>query len=250
MKHYLWHLENMVSYIDLFEKEVIKECFTDNKGKVLSKPPDNYWYCWTPIYQGSWVTIRDIIEICDMLGIQYLAEQKPELIDRVTCLNNPESIEYKSYFEDCLRYIRSVFKIVQKRVKAKLQLLNMEEKKRLNEALNCYIEGCNYSAVTMSVSAIEHRLLSLMMSKCLNPELEELTLGQLIKEYMDNKEKYANVIPKKHEPLLQLCNVYRIFSVHAKREKITRPIATSIINMTFSFLLDEDLKHKAEENKK
>ena len=96
----------------------------------------------------------------------------------------------------------------------------------------------------MSVSAIEFRLLSLMTYGNPEAKLEQLTLGQLIREYLDNKKKYSNVIPKKHEPLLNHCNVYRIFSVHPKREEINKPIANSILNMTFMFLLDKDLAEK------
>jgi hypothetical protein len=76
-----------------------------------------------------------------------------------------------------------------------------------------------------------------------------LTLGQLIKEYTDHKEKYDNVIPKKHEALLDYCNTYRVFSVHPKKEKITRAIATSILCMTCNFLFDKKLKAEIEEKK-
>lgn len=128
----------------------------------------------------------------------------------------------------------------------KLSLLNIEEKNRLDEALNCYISGCNYSAVAMSVSAVEFRLYSLM--KIANPEakLERLTLGALIDEYLKCKEKYMNIIPEKQEHLLNFSNTYRIFSVHPKKEKINRLISTSILNMSFSFLFDEELKALAE----
>jgi len=69
-----------------------------------------------------------------------------------------------------------------------------------------------------------------------------LTLGQLINEYLDNKEKYGKIIPKKYEPLLEYCNTYRIFSVHPKKEKINKSVATSILHMTFQFLLDKELQ--------
>jgi hypothetical protein len=107
------------------------------------------------------------------------------------------------------------------------------------------VEGCNYSTVAMAVSAIEFRLLNLMQSAKPNPQLENYTLGQLIDEYLQNEAEYNNVIPKRHEHLLNLCNTYRIFSVHPKKEKITRAIATSIVNLTFAFLLDKELKREA-----
>jgi hypothetical protein len=225
-----------------FKSHVLNFVFKDkDTGKFFSKPayPD---YCYAPFYVQYWQVLYDIISFCDMLGITYLDASKHILLDAVVCLNQPESIATKEDFEYYVKMIRGIFKRVEKKLQEKIALLNKEEYDRLNEALNCYIQGCNYSTIAMSVSAIEYRLFSLMKSKCPDSELEELTLGQLIKEYLDNKEKYFNVIPKKHEPLLNHCNVYRIFSVHPKREKITRAIATSIISMTFSFLLDENLK--------
>jgi len=95
----------------------------------------------------------------------------------------------------------------------------------------------------MSVSAIEFRLLSLMTSTCQDARLERMTLGQLINEYLNNKDKYRRIIPEKHEPLLEHCNTYRIFSVHPKKERINKSVATSILHMTFQFLLDKDLVH-------
>jgi hypothetical protein len=75
-------------------------------------------------------------------------------------------------------------------------------------------------------------------------ELEKLTLGQLIREYSGNKEQYGSVVLKKHLPLLDYCNVYRVFSAHPKREKVTRANATAIMSMTFSFLFDKEQKAK------
>ena len=117
----------------------------------------------------------------------------------------------------------------------------------MNEAFHCEFERCRYSTVAMSVSAAESRLLKLM---CLaRPEfenaLDEKTLGQLVWEYVNNKEKYKNVVPEKHEPLLQLCNVYRIFSVHPKRETITQGMTSSILQLTLGFLQDSSTRPEA-----
>lgn len=242
MKSYLWHLMSMEEFCEEFKRITIKTEFTDPEtNKILSKPIVPL-YCWTPRYQEHWEILRDIVDMCDMLGIALLEERKKMMMQRILNLNSPESIQRRSTFELYVEYIKDIFKQVENEIRSRLQLLDEEERNRLNEALNCYTQGCNYSAIAMSVSAIEFKLYSLMMSKCPSPKLEELTLGQLIREYTDNKQKYDKVIPKKHEPLLELCNVYRVFSVHPKKEKITRAIATSIINMTFAFLLDENLK--------
>jgi hypothetical protein len=242
---YLWHLKDIERICEEFKREVVKVGFTDYKRNEILSTPTNLWYCWTPRYQEYWQILWGIVDTCDMLGIQSLEEKKSILVERMTFLNTPESITYRSYFEAHVDFVKNSFKDVEKDLKEKLQLLDEEEAIRLNEALNCYIQGCNYSAITMSVSAIEFRLLNLMQSVKPNPQLEEYTLGQLIAEYLKNKREYKNVIPEKHEHLLKMSNTYRIFSVHPKKEKITRPIATSIINMTFAFLLDEELKFKA-----
>ncbi len=126
-----------------------------------------------------------------------------------------------------------------------------EERERINEAIHDYFENCNYSCVAMSVSAVESRLLKLM--GLTNPDrilrLEDMTLGQLITEYTQNKEAYKNVVPKKHEPLLQLCNTYRIFSVHPKKEEVSSGIASSILNLSLAFLTDTNTKPETVKSK-
>lgn len=246
MRWYLRHLMSMEDFCEEFKHVVIDTEFTDLKTNKITSKPSIELYCWTPRYQEHWQILNDIVDLCDIFGIEYLEERKPMMVQRVKILNTPESIPIRSNFEFHLDYIKNVFKGVEKEVRNKLQLLDEEEEIRLNEALNCYIQGCKYSAVAMSVSAIEFRLLNLMQSVKPNPDLEKCTLGELVNEYLQNKKEYKNVIPKKYEPLLSLCNTYRIFSVHPKREKITKPITTSIVNMTFAFLLDEKIKHKAE----
>jgi len=174
-----------------------------------------------------------------MLGISVLELNKSMMMERIMILNSPELMIRRKEFERNVDFIRNIFKSAEGAIEKNFQLLDRKEIDRLDEAINCYLNGCNYSTVAMSVSAIEFRLLNLMQSVKSNPKLEKLTLGALINEYLLNKKEYKNIIPKKHEPLLNLCNTYRIFSVHPKKEKITRAIATSIINMTFAFLLDK-----------
>ena len=246
MEYYLRELKSMKKFCEKFRRKVIEWTFTDEKTKRARSKPAFDLYCYTPIYQGYWKILYGVTYICEMLGIKLLEDNKEEMMRRIVFLNSPDSIKGRADFEWYLDFVESAFQQAEKKIKEKLQLLEEEEMHRLNEAVNCYIQGCNYAAVAMSVSAIEFRLLSLMQSVKSNPDLEKYTLGQLIDEYLQNKKEYKNIIPKKHEPLLNLCNTYRIFSVHPKKEKITRPIATSIINMTFTFLLDKKLKHKAE----
>jgi len=243
---YLLELETIENFFEEFKKQITDCIFRDSKTNDVLEKPDVYHYCWTPIYQQFWKVLYGIVSICDMFGIRLLEHNKSLLMERVTILNSPESITQRKDFEYNVNLIRNVFKDAEGEIKKKLHLLDRKERYRLEEAINCYMNGCKYSTVAMSVSAIEFRLLNLMQSAKPDFGLEKSTLGELINEYLRNKKEYKNVIPKKHEALLNLCNTYRIFSVHPKKEIITQAIATSIINMTFAFLLDEKLKKKAE----
>jgi len=219
MINYLRHLYSMETLCDGFEKRVIDDWFKDGKtGKIMSKP-SNILYRWTPSYEQYWTIIRGVVGICDMLGIEYLEKNRRIILDDVSLLHSPNSISTFSQFKDCVNEVKDCFEMVKKEVRDKLKLLDPEEMDRLDEAINCYLEGCNYAAVAMSVSAIEFRLLNLMQSVKPNPQLEKYTLGQLIDEYLKNKEEYKKIIPKEHEDLLNLSNTYRIFSVHPKRKK-------------------------------
>lgn len=241
----LIRMNDMVSLCEELKKDTIDLAFRDNDGNIVDTALMPM-YCWTPRYQHYWQTINDEVSICDMLGISILDKSQSEMIERVKLANTPEAIIGRSRLENHIDFIKKYFAMASDQIKTKLQLLENEELSRLDEALCCYLDGCNYATVAMSVSAIEFRLFSLMKFKCPNAKLEELTLGQLIREYLNNKSKYGAIIPEKHEPLLQHCNVYRIFSVHPKKEKITKSMATSIINMTFAFLLDQELKLEKE----
>jgi hypothetical protein len=79
--------------------------------------------------------------------------------------------------------------------------------------------------------------------KKVNPsdtKLDELTLGQLVHKCL-NEEQYRSHLPKKYHPLIQLCNEYRVFSVHAKSESINKRIAGSILDLSMEFLFDSTL---------
>jgi hypothetical protein len=185
-------------------------------------------------------------EVIGFFELDVFNENKHIYRNNVVLLGQPSGVNERMLFELNIHSLQLAFEQSKQEIIRKLSLLNGEEKDRLDEALNCYINGCNYSAVAMAVSAIEFRLYSLMMLANPDPKLEKLPLGALIDEYLRNKQKFRSVIPEKHEHLLNYANTYRIFSVHPKKEKITRLIANSIICMTFSFLFDEQLKNRAE----
>lgn len=241
IKDYLEYLIDFENFIQDFKKDIIEWVFID-KDEI--KHDIMWFYCYTPRYQRYFIVMQRIVEICDIFGIKLLERSKDRLLMRISWLKDPRRIDKKKYFEKYIDYIRNTFSKAKNEIKDKISLLSSEEKERLNEAIHCFLEGCLYSSIAMSVSAIEFRLLDLMMSVTSDSKLEDLTLGQLIREYLNNKKRYKNIIPKKHEALLELCNTYRIFSVHPKKEEITKAIANSILNLSFMFLLDKKLKKK------
>ncbi len=126
----------------------------------------------------------------------------------------------------------------------KTSLLAEQEKVRLQEAFHNLHENCYFSSTVNAVVALEFRLFKILRTQ--NEEFlleknEELrfTLGMLVSLYSSNKSKFDNVVPDKFDYLLRLCNSYRIFSAHAKEEKINANDARAILSLVFSFLLDE-----------
>lgn len=240
------YIQNLLKFEELCENLliIVRETYYKKDGSVKH---DFFWYY--PSYLQHLSPIKNSIVISDFLGIEYLERGKETTLSWVRDLGEAFNLLTFLDFKKALNEVKRL-SWAKKEIKKAVSLLDSEEIDRLNEALHCFLEGCYYSSIAMSVSAIESRLFSLMMSKCPNSKLEEFTLGQLIREYLDNKQKYGNVIPKKHEPLLNHCNTYRIFSVHPKKEKINKPVASSILNMTFLFLLDKKLKREIKEEGK
>lgn len=243
-EEYLQNLAMAHSVLQGFKQDMVNKFFRDKNYRLTSRAYDYPRYCYTPTYRERFETIRRMIEISEMLGIKKLDKKKDKLVKNITLLQDPKSIEQREDLENLASEITMIFSGASNEIGDKISLLSSNELDRLNEAIHCLFEGCYYSAIAMSVSAIEFRLLSLMTRANPEAKLEELTLGQLIREYLDKKKEYGHVIPKKHEPLLNHCNVYRIFSVHPKKEEISKPVASSILNMTFMFLLDRNLAEK------
>lgn len=239
MKDYLFYSKILASFCENFKNETVEIAFTSPKTKKTILRATDPNYCWYPSYQEKLTIIGDIVEICDLFGIDYLSENKHVMTQNIGYLNAPESIETKDDFEHYLDRIKEFFEDTQEALTTKLKLLDKQETDRLNEALNCYLNGCYFSTVAMSVSAIESRLLSLMKAKNAGLGKKRLTLGQLLEEYETNQAMYGSIIPEKHQSLPKYCNAYRTFSVHPKKEVISKTTATSIIYAAFAFLLDE-----------
>jgi len=247
-RNYLKKMQNILESCQKL-RELVEKRYYKEDGSVNKRGIDG-WFCCYPIYRDILEGIKRPVQICDFLGIKDVEEWKPVLDDWMPYLEDHLRLTSKANFEESLQVIENAFREVEDKIEKKLSILDSKEEDRLNEAIHCFLEGCYYSAIAMSVSAIESRLFSLMKGVRPRAKLKELTLGQLIREYLENKEEYSNVIPKKHEPLLEHCNIYRVFSVHPKEEEINKPIASSILNMTFMFLLDKKLARKSKSTSK
>jgi len=242
MEGYIETLLNMEERCRFFKENMLRLFYTNPQMVQYIK---TMRICYEPAYQDLLRPLKGVSEVIEVFGIEMLEKNKKALQSVLRLLEDPNLMWKQELFQEKINSVIEVFskKRVKKEIQNRLLLLNREEISRLNEAIHCFLEDCNYSAVAMSVSAIEFRLLSLMTSTCQNARLERMTLGQLINEYLNNKDKYRRIIPEKHEPLLEHCNTYRIFSVHPKKERINKSVATSILHMTFQFLLDKDLVH-------
>jgi hypothetical protein len=235
MFDYLSLLEFTSEVLEYFKDDVLEEYFKSEKANRRN-------FVYTTLYHSYWEPLYNLVLNCDVLGIDSLCSNKKGLLGTLEDLGRDDYARHRDNFLDCINSLSSDFEISAAETKEKVNLLGEEEFNRLNEALNNYINECDCSAVILCVSAIECRLYTLLSSKCADHRLKDLTLGQLIHEYLTNKSKYGIIIPEKHEPLLQLANTYRIFAVHPNIDSITRSVATSIICMSFVFLFDKNVK--------
>jgi hypothetical protein len=200
-----------------------------------------YWFFLTPLYLSTYKALIGVIEISDLVGIKQLELIKPQLHKIIHELQTAQVVSNYNKLVYRLNIIRNWFSSVQSELAERVSRLDNEEKYRLDDAIHCFFEDCNLSSAIMAISAVENRLLRLLIKG--NPAeqdtLESLTLGQLISQYLKNKQRYAGTVPERHHELLNLCNKYRIYAVHPKGQEISRNIAGAILRLTFEFLMDE-----------
>ena len=234
--NYIESLRRIGDLCDRLKEDTVKNYYSDQDST------SNTYFCYYPHYRQRFDLIKRISEICDMFGVKHLEENKNTLLGCIRKLNDPRYLAERKEFEGNIDSVKNIFQYSEKEINDKLSFLSPIETKRLDEAIHCYFEGCNTSTVAMAFSAIESRLLYLIKSaQPKETQLDEMTLGNSISEYLDNKEKYNDIIPKRHEPLLELSNTYEIFSVHPKKETIARAITITALSSTLDFLLDPEL---------
>ncbi|NYT01076.1 MAG: hypothetical protein GKB99_05080 [Methanocellales archaeon] len=241
---YIDSLKHIGELCDKLKEDTVRNYYLEQDS---TSNPD---FCHYPHYRQRFDLIKRISEICDLFGVKNLEENKNKLMGCIRRLNDTRYLAKRKEFEDNINSVKNIFQDSEKEINEKLSFLSRIETKRLDEAIHCYFEGCNNSTVAMAISAIESRLLYLMKSaQPKEKKLDEMTLGTSISEYLDNKDKYSNVIPKRHEPLLELSNTYEIFSVHPKKETVARITTTTVLSSTLEFLLDSELIETPKESK-
>lgn len=240
---YISSMKNIISLCDQFRDRVLDIFFSQGQVEESIEPD----FISARMYKNCFEPIKGCVELCRILK-PHLPLFEYEFYDSASSLEKPRDTRNLNDFMHYIEGVRLGFSFASKELEVFSSSFSNEEKERMNEAIHTFIERCYYSSVAMSVSATESRLLKLM---CLTSpaleqqELKKNTLGQLIREYVDNRDKYKNVVPKRHEPLLQLCNTYRIFSVHPKKQQIKSGEANSILNLAIEFLTDNDTKPEA-----
>jgi hypothetical protein len=240
MKYDYFHLlANLDRFLNDFKDSTLNTFFESANGNRPDQPSTDLM-CFTPIYCQYLYPLKIAIELINLLQIGIFKEF---LLDRQYRLSEPVCMSTREAFEATINDLLRISSDCKKEITEILSLLSKLEKDRLNEAVHCITENCYFSTVAMAVCAIESRLLNLMKgtAPAKKDELDKLTLGSLIKEYLENKTTYKNIIPKKHEPLLNLCNEYRVFSVHPKEEPVSKNVAQAVLLLAFEFLLDKNI---------
>ena len=235
MRAYLFDMKKLEQLCDELEKEILNRFFEYEQSEKASKD----YYQYTPIFQQLFNPIEDTIAALGLFNIEAIRANKDFLEESVYRLKDRSWP--RDGFKRLVSGVRNVFSDAKEEIEHLCSMLDETEMGRINEAIHDFLEECYYSSVAMSVCAIESRLLKLMLSARPGEEekLENMTLGQLIGEYIHNEEQYKNKIPKEHKHLLELCNTYRIFSVHPQKVEINKYKASAILNLSIDFLTDE-----------
>jgi hypothetical protein len=239
MEYYLEVLSQIDSTCSDFKKKFVNELKIDRLGFPSEL---RGYFINSPAYQYYLRPLKGVIQIIDAFEIPHLDANTEYLQRIISNLENYVIIERKHGFEKEVNSLIDFFKKeVMQIIKDRLSVLKPEENKRLDEAIHCFLQNCYYSSIVMFVSAIESRLFLLMSSAYPDnkKKLETMPFGALIKEYMENKQKYKNIVPRRHETLLNHCNNMRILSAHPKSETMDKSVTKSILHMSFQFLLDK-----------
>lgn len=201
-------------------------------------------------YQTGWIEYLEHF----ILIIKYLtgdSRDAKQLLDLVSNLADPNQNSTKEKFENNLDQLVRAVQNTEQEIRPNLEQLTCLECKRLGESISCLESNCFIASTVMAASAVESRLHNLIKkknNKIYKQFFQRSALGGLItlfdkNEYKDKKfSSLKKIVPDKHMSLLDLVNTYRIFSAHPLGHDMDYRIAETIINLSFLFLLDPELK--------
>lgn len=218
--------------------------------KDFPKEKDQHFFHHTYTYQTRhFLGLCDLyIKLCNFLDTPANMERLDQYFHGVANPNlNRDVAKFKENFQRLIDYFEKSDEFIY----LKLKMLSKKECFRLYEAIKCLESDCNYAAVVMSVSAVEsrlHKLLQTQNNKLYKEYFEKATLGGILSIFRDDSYKdkkfncFKNVLPDKHKPLVEMLNIYRIFSAHPQDETITDKTAEIIVSLSFLLLIDSNLK--------
>lgn len=253
MRYYLWIMgkKGLTEHLEFYKKDIPDMVFNPsiNPGNDIK----TFGFIYLTLRFTSFIReLNEIVELIKLFGYSKIFVDNLSRI--VNDINNPMLNLSKELLIQNITSLQNEFKSIENDLKDKISKLNDEQRARLDEAITNYHEECYFSCVAMSVSAIELEL-SKILPKDKNLQLaydkeyggKAPTFGTLIKFFYENID--APILSnykwlKDFKYLLEICNHYRIFSVHAKGKYITNRVAIAVLNLTFEFLLSKPIEQK------
>jgi len=221
--------------------------------KHFPKEKDQHFFQHTYTYRLSNFNgrFKKYIELFSYLDIS--PDETNHLYQLFYSVSNPDANRTKKDYEQHMFFAIRELKRTDEIMTERLKMLSRIECIRLYEAMRCLDMQCNLSSVVMAVSAVEYRLHQLFAKtspKLYKKEFQRATLGGIIEVFRINSTRYTaskynklkKILPEKHRPLMEMLNVYRIFSAHPKDEVITTQTAKAILSLAFLLLIDEVLR--------
>ncbi len=236
------------------ESNGIAKVALDFKKKFLRHFPkerDDHFFHHTYSYRakpflGLLAFYTDLYEYLDLSH-----EKTNDLRATLYDLDNPTSNRTKEKFKLTFKHFILLLNRTDPQITKRLKKLNLIECLRLEEAMDCLGINCNLASVVMAVSAVEYRLHKLIAKKnkkVYENTFENQSLGGLIGLFRKNSQykgpqfdKLRQVLPERHMHLMEILNMYRIFSAHPKDIHITHQLAKAILSFSFLLLVDPEL---------
>lgn len=245
-KDYIDQFKNFDEHLDELEGEIEEIGVFDQKAEKPI-PKFNFW----PRIRHYTLMIETLPLFGELFNLDPINRNLSALRKSLACLTNDNIGRSEDDVVGSIEELRNrLWPMIKEEVQDKASRINADEERRLDEALHNYKSGCYFSTVAMSVTAIESRMRCGMKEEGgeeipieYGREFDELTLGQLIDEYRENKEEYNFFVPARFNNIFDLVNDYRIFSVHPKDVIVQKGDARSVLTNSFNLLIHEEMDY-------